>query len=339
MDMTRTKMIEADIKKYELEISANCNAQCPLCARTEMGMPLRGNSEISLENIMNLFKTEESVKGKEFKLCGVLGDPIVHPQCLEICEWLGNKGGNVIISTNGGYNTPEWWSKLAKVKNLKVDFSVDGFEETNHIYRVNVKWDILLRNMKAFSQAGGKGAWVFIPFAHNEHEYEKAKQLSDELGFRFIKRTSGRNVLAKKVHKTKKMNTEVKLTASKKLPHNDLTKLQKVIKEKSVKTINDIVKTITCQHYNEPEVYIGADMTMWPCCYLYDQSKKSYNDVVMSDDKDFNDLTKNTISEILQNSFYTSLKERWYASHDNHLPRCIKSCALKGVYKNKKEYA
>ena len=31
-------------------------------------------------------------------------------------------------------------------------------------------------------------------------------------------------------------------------------------------------------------------MTMWPCCYLYDQSKKSYNDVVMSDDKDFNDL-------------------------------------------------
>ena len=332
-------MLEKDIKKYEIEISANCNAQCPLCARTEMGMSLRGNAEISLQNIMNLFKTQQSVEGKEFKLCGVLGDPIVHPQCLEICEWLGNKGGNVIISTNGGYNTPDWWTKLAKVKNLKVDFSVDGFEETNHIYRVNVKWDTLVRNMTAFSQAGGNGCWVFIPFAHNEHEYEDAKKLAQQLNFRFVKRTSGRNVLAKKVHKTKKMDKEVNLTTSKKLPHNDLTKLQKVIKEKSVKTINDIVKTISCQHHNEPEVYIGADMTMWPCCYLYDQSKKSYQDVVMSEDKDFNDLTKRTIDEILQNSFYTSLKDRWYASHNNHLPRCIKSCAFKGVYKNKREYA
>ena len=136
-------------------IRDSCNAQCPLCARTEMGMPLKGNSEISLQDIMRIFKTEQSIEGKEFKLCGVLGDPIVHPQCLEICEWLGNKGGNVIISTNGGYNTPDWWTKLAKVKNLKVDFSVDGFENTNHIYRVNVKWDILVRNMKAFAQAGG----------------------------------------------------------------------------------------------------------------------------------------------------------------------------------------
>ena len=38
-------LLEKDIKKYEIE--RNCNAQCPLCARTEMGMSLRGNAEIS----------------------------------------------------------------------------------------------------------------------------------------------------------------------------------------------------------------------------------------------------------------------------------------------------
>ena len=60
-------MLASDIKKYELEITANCNAQCPLCARTEMNMPLKGNAEISLQDIMRIFKTEQSIEGKEFK--------------------------------------------------------------------------------------------------------------------------------------------------------------------------------------------------------------------------------------------------------------------------------
>ncbi len=334
-------MIASDIKKYELEITANCNAQCPLCARTEMGMPLRGNAEISLQDIMRIFKTEQSIEGKEFKLCGVLGDPIVHPECLEICEWLGEKGGNVIISTNGGYNTPDWWTRLAKVKNLKVDFSVDGFENTNHIYRVNVKWDILVRNMKAFAQAGGNANWVFIPFGHNEDDYEPAKQLAKELGMRFVRRTSGRNELANTTHKSKKMTKEVKLEGSKKIPHNDLTELKKVIDIKSYnkKKVDEVVPTVDCQHFNEPELYISADRTVWPCCYLYDESKQSYKRVIPSEDKDFNSLDRHTIEEILQTELYKTLNQRWYASHDNHLRRCIRSCGLKGVYKNKKEYA
>jgi len=61
--------------------------------------------------------------------------------------------------------------------------------------------------------------------------------------------------------------------------------------------------------------------------------------VIPSEDKDFNSLDKHTIEEILQTELYKTLNQRWYASHDNHLRRCIRSCGLKGVYKNKKEYA
>ena len=108
------------LEKVELEITSDCNAACPGCARTRPAK--EGTLEINhigLDDLIRLFPPGD-YDGVEFKFCGVLGDPIVHPQCLEICEWLGSKGGNVIISTNGGYNTPEWWSKLAKVKNLKV---------------------------------------------------------------------------------------------------------------------------------------------------------------------------------------------------------------------------
>ena len=40
-------MLEQDIKMYELEITADCNAECPLYARTIANMPLRGNSQKS----------------------------------------------------------------------------------------------------------------------------------------------------------------------------------------------------------------------------------------------------------------------------------------------------
>ena len=332
-------MQQKNFNKFELEITSNCNAQCPLCARTEMGMPLRGNTEISLDTIKKIFPNEDLIKGKEFKLCGVLGDPIVHPQCLEICEWLGNKGGKVIVSTNGGYNNADWWTELAKIKNLKVDFCVDGFEHTNHIYRVNVNWKTLVRNMTAFTEGKGDARWVYIPFAHNEDDYEKAKELAQQLGMLFIRRTSGRNELNKnKTHKPRKAK-EVKLSGSEKLPHNDLTKLKELIKEKDVEKVNEVVSTLSCQHLEEPELFIASNSTLWPCCYLFDESLKDYEHVTKTQDKTFNSLDNFTVDEVLQKDLYTSLKDRWYATHDNHLRRCIKSCGLKGVYKNKREYA
>ena len=59
-------MQQKNFNKFELEITSNCNAQCPLCARTEMGMPLRGNTEISLDTIKKIFPNEDLIKGKEF---------------------------------------------------------------------------------------------------------------------------------------------------------------------------------------------------------------------------------------------------------------------------------
>jgi MoaA/NifB/PqqE/SkfB family radical SAM enzyme len=328
-------VLEQDIKEYELEITADCNAECPLCARTEAMMPLRGNPSISLDNIRHIFATRESCEGKSFKLCGVLGDPIVHPECFEICEYLTSNGGYVSISTNGGMNDEEWWTRLGGMKGVSVFFAVDGFENTNHIYRVNVNWKTLERNIRAFMSAGGKGTWVFIPFAHNEDDYEKALSFSKELGMKFIKRTSGRNDLAKgKRHKPRKAEAVI-LDNSQKLPHNDLTELKKLITSKDVDKLEEAVPTIKCKHYDEPHAFIGADMTLWPCCFLYDESHRRYYDVV--NNKEFNDLTKFSIDEILQTDFYKTLKSRWYASHPEHLKRCIRTCALNGAYQNKLE--
>ena len=71
-------------------------------------------------------------------------------------------------------------------------FGIDGLEDTNHIYRQGTVFKQIIRNVKAFIQAGGRAQWDFIVFKHNEHQVEKAGELSKKLGFEIfsIKRSN-----------------------------------------------------------------------------------------------------------------------------------------------------
>ena len=62
---------------YELEITADCNAEVPLCARTIANKLCVENLQISLQQIKEMFPSQSSIEGKHFALCGVLGDPMI----------------------------------------------------------------------------------------------------------------------------------------------------------------------------------------------------------------------------------------------------------------------
>ena len=342
-------LTEKHITQIEIELSTDCNAECPLCARTDLGMTLKGNNNITLEQIKKIFPSREHVYDKEIKLCGVLGDPIVNPECLEICEYLDQfEPDKIAISTNGGYNNPAWWERLAQLKSVVVDFAVDGHEQTNHLYRINVAWKLLHRNMTAYAQAGGKGAWIFIPFDHNDSEYETALAHAKELGFVFKKRTSGRNEFNNMKVKPRKHNKEVNIKGSTTYKHNDLKKVKKFVEaqqkltSENIQLLTQAADTIDCKHRNRPEVYIAADMTLWPCCFLYDSHMRT----VMRPNKpratvygepNWNSLLHHSMDQILQHPMYTRLHEMWIPTHENYLDRCLKSCGDKAAYANKNE--
>jgi hypothetical protein len=65
-----------------------------------------------------------------------------------------------------------------------VTFSIDGLEDTNHLYRRNVNWNLLIENVKSFIDAGGTAVWDYLIFKHNEHQIDQAKQYSIDLGFK-----------------------------------------------------------------------------------------------------------------------------------------------------------
>ena len=67
---------------------------------------------------------------------------------------------------------------------LTVIWGIDGLEDTNHLYRVNVDWNRLQENWRAYISGGGKAKWQFIVFKWNQHQLDEVKRYSESEKFK-----------------------------------------------------------------------------------------------------------------------------------------------------------
>tara|TARA_A100001035_G_C27777134_1_gene499659 strand:+ start:647 stop:1696 length:1050 start_codon:yes stop_codon:yes gene_type:complete len=341
------------IHAMELEITSNCNAACPGCART-LNPDLLDVTSFSFNDLKRLLPDRRYIENKRFKFCGVLGDPAIHPEFIDMVEYLlENNCSRVNISTNGGVGNVDTWNRLGKLATFKeravcVDFCIDGHEETNHIYRVNTKWNVIMRNIKAFVQNAKErtidSSWTYIVFDHNEHELDTAIKEAKKFGLKFNKRTGMRNSYFDWIAniRKKKERKQVVITTTGKKEHKakeQVYSLEKAIKENAVD--ENIIKSIKCKYVHEGEIFIGADLTMWPCCFLYDSKFKNaenINEKLSIYLGDWNNLKNKTIDEVLAHPYYESvLEDSWNPAHNLHMARCVKTCGYNQAYHNKKE--
>ena len=131
-------------KIIHVEPTSRCNAACPMCARNVNGkgciVPLM---DLSFEPFKSLVNSCVDKLEKVF-FCGSVGDPCADKNLLEKITWLKqtNKNITVGINTNGSIRNPRWWTNCGNLLSGPYDyvvFSIDGLEDTNHIYRVDVQ--------------------------------------------------------------------------------------------------------------------------------------------------------------------------------------------------------
>ena len=179
-----------EITTVHLEVTERCNASCPQCARNINGgevNPQLHDAELSLADVQKILTPEFIGQLKRLHMCGNYGDPISARDTLEIFEYIRSHNAKMQLSfhTNASAKTPEWWSRLpaAMGKNHYIVFSVDGLEDTNHLYRQGTVWRKIMDNAAAFIAAGGRARWDYIVFGHNEHQVEEARALAESMGF------------------------------------------------------------------------------------------------------------------------------------------------------------
>lgn len=125
-------------------------------------------------------------------ICGVYGDPAAGRFTKRIYQWFRQVNPNITLgmNTNGGLRSPAWWADLARIMTCPRDyvvFSLDGLEDTNHLYRINVDWHRIMQNVQAFIKTGGNAHWDMLVYAHNEHQVDSCQRLARHMGFKWFR--------------------------------------------------------------------------------------------------------------------------------------------------------
>ena len=181
---TNYRFIEAsEIKRFNLELTSKCALACLRCPRTMF----KGEYKIcdmSLLSIKKLFSSSYLKTIDKVYLVGNNGDPILNAEFHEIVDYFNSSMRKFTLSlhTSGyGRRSEDWWLKTSSLfkKNDSIIFSIDGIEDTNHIYRVGSKWNEIEKSFKIVARnCKANIVWKFNIFKHNQHQIYEAARLA-----------------------------------------------------------------------------------------------------------------------------------------------------------------
>jgi MoaA/NifB/PqqE/SkfB family radical SAM enzyme len=341
------------IRTVHLENTQKCQASCPMCDRNQNGGALNPHidlSELTLEDCKQIFEPEFIAQLNVMYMCGNLGDPIVAKETLEVFEYFRQHNPNMWLSmnTNAGARDEVWWGDLAKTIGRKgaVIFSVDGLEDTNHLYRQGVVWENVERSMRAFTQAGGRARWDFLIFEHNQHQVDEAKALSEQLGFeRFVAKKTGRFINANSEKKDTHQAVDRKGNKTAELKEPD-----KKHQNKAVKQMDNVVKKhgtmdayydktpIICKVKDDGNLYVTAEGLAMPCCWTAGRMYKWWHKdpkveqvwdfIDAAGGKDAINAKKHGLKAVFDTGIFEDIQNSWSKSsvEDGKLKVCAQKC-------------
>jgi len=338
-----------DIKSVHIEPTQGCNAACPQCDRNINGgkdNPYLKNAMLSSIDYYEMFPWHFVEQLDSMYMCGNLGDPCVSNYAIEGFRSFRNANPKIWLgmNTNGGARPDYFWEDLADI-NVVVTFSIDGLEDTNHLYRQKVKWERVMENASAFINRGGRAKWDFIVFKHNEHQVEEARQFAMDMGFeKFQVKKTGRffsTVRHEGKESHQAMNRKGEETQKLEKPDNKyindaLNKENKIVAEHGSMDAYYDATLIKCKAIDKSEIFVTAEGHVFPCCWTAGQQYKWYWGPreapiwKLIGDSDNISLRKHTIQEIVEGSFFKAIEDSWSCSSvkNGRLKVCANKCGI-----------
>jgi MoaA/NifB/PqqE/SkfB family radical SAM enzyme len=318
-----------------VELTTKCQAACPFCSRNDYGFKNRTDfplAELSIDDWRKLFDNEEFTNLKRFDFTGNFGDPMIARDIVEILDYCFTRWPTIeiSISTNGGMRKPLWWSQLAEKfqhKNIVVLFSIDGLEDTNHIYRINVPYEKVIDNARAFINAGGRAVWRMVPFYHNEKQIAEAESravkygfakfdLNDQnrdYGYAFTSESTGYWIYPTS-NKSVDPNTRIYPPKSFKPKDDHEIQYHNYVSHVENEWISNN-RNIYCVTKEEKTFYICANGEVYPCCFMghYPKTYKSVGTIDFSEK--FGNINNNALDVGIAQALacFDNVEEKWKA--------------------------
>lgn len=353
----------SEVHAVHMELTDRCNAACPMCPRFDKAngslAPQVYKIQHTLEDIKKIFPINFIRQLRRINFCGNYGEPIVARDLLPIIAYLKQIHPllRVEVNTNGSARKAAWWKALALVtgsdpRKSGVWFGLDGLEDTNHLYRRNTNWKVIMRNAKAFIDAGGVAHWNFIAFEHNEHQIEEARALAGKMGFRefnvkltarfkrgdtfpvFVKGKHAYDLRppteAEHIRPDAKNHTRPRTTPVPTISPAMLGAL-KIIEEHKrngsipIESNTQLVPrpNIECIAQREKSIYISATGHVYPCCWI--SGGHATGDVDFSMAHDRIDITKRSIEDIVRGEEFQAIQDSW---ETGSISKCVHICTV-----------
>jgi len=256
----------SSIKHIHAEASTHCNARCPGCPRSIRGYMPEGFLKLEHLTIDTWKKTLEKFPNVErVQFNGNLGDPMMNPDILELVKMANCK---VTVTTNGSIGNRKTFEALAEI-GTQIAFSIDGLEDTNHLYRQDVEWSKLMQRVKWFLDKGGEASWKFVPFKHNIHQLDEIKALAKKMGFTDFYVTHHNRNWFPALDKQGNVSHWILPHDKDVGPHKDYDPKKEIrmMQEDASMAPLGIPMEIDCEHLTDKSVYISADGFVSPCCF------------------------------------------------------------------------
>lgn len=279
------------VQGFHIELTNICTLKCPECERTKLISQYPKfwkNHSITLKDLQNFLDID--LKGLHFLLCGQYGDPIYHPECLEIVTWIKQQGASIMMHTNGSYKDSEWWHSLGRIldANDTVVFSIDGHPDNFTEYRINADWPSIETAIKTLREYAVKTQWKYIVFNYNESTIDSTIALARDLGInQFVKEYSDRFSESSTL-KPSEQHIDVRFFI------------------KNNTTVTDINPRCS----DGKQHYISADGYYMPCCHM--GTKPVWFKTEFGQSKEHYCIRNFTFTELLDRtqSFYQTLSDR-----------------------------
>ncbi len=345
------------LQEFHVEITNRCNAACPMCGRNVFG----GREKDSL--VLDEWTKEDAEKVfdarftgvRNILFCGTHGEPASAKACLEILTTARAKLPKATFEfySNGSVRSPSWWADLAGVMKYEQGrgqardfdlgvFSIDGLDDTNHLYRRKTNFAKIMENAEAFIAAGGRARWDFLVFKHNEHQVEEAELLAKKMGFRQfrIRKTSRFAHSPDGPLKYRVQNNAGEIEYYLEPPtkpeyqNRQIEKFHEAV-EKGRMGETALTNSILCLYKTRfGRMYVNAHMKVYPCCFVSSDTFMTSGNV-WADTKArvtekygevFNSLKHFNWQEIIDHPWFAKeLVESWKKPEESLL-RCQRTC-------------
>ena len=304
-------MLYRKIRNIEFDLNTKCNSYCPACHRfvvqdNELYLNpwVEFNVDIDLAVIEGVFSNQRVVDDVAVNLIGLVGDAIAHSKFLEVIDIIYHHRPNaeITIHTNGSLRNQHFFRTLATKlnKHSLVTFSIDGLEDTNHIYRKNTNWGKIIQNLTAYVDAGGRAIWKYIIFPWNDYQVDSAKSLAQQIGCSF--RIEDERNSAAELNRV--------MSAADNKFHKRTPAQKRIFYNLAPKPFTSIEPRC----FDNDAIYINAQGRVVPCCMVNstltdEQRREEMISFVYSHDPDWNNLNTHTLEEVMNDVWWETLNK------------------------------